>query len=112
MEFIEKLTELMKKNQINSIKLQNDTGISESTFRNWKKGSSPTAERLIILAKYFNISTDELLCINSPDNDTLITNLTLEEKELINYFRQLPEKEKYKLLGKLEVQIENYKTKE
>lgn len=106
MEFIDKVIELMKENNINSIKLQNDTGIRESTFRNWKKGTLPTADKIIKLANYFNISADELLCIKNSSNKLSLND---NDKELLELFHQLPEREQVKLIGKVEDMIEKYK---
>jgi len=100
MEFIEKLIELMKSQNINSVDLQNNTGIRESTFRNWKKGSQPSADKIILLAKYFNITTDELLGLEPG------IKLSENDKELLEIFHQLPEREQIKLIGKIEEIVE------
>lgn len=40
-------------------RVSKDTGITKSTFTDWKTGrSKPKLEKLIILAKYFEISID------------------------------------------------------
>lgn len=103
MEFINILANLMKDKSINTLDLQRDTGISESTFRNWKRGSQPTAEKIIILSKYFDISSDMLLGLKEP------LELTENDKELLELFRTLPEREQIKLIGKVEDLVNKYK---
>lgn len=49
-------------NDFTQIKVQMDTGINQSVISKYEKGELlPTAENLIILAKYYNTSTDYLL---------------------------------------------------
>lgn len=103
MEFINILTNLMKDKSINTLDLQRDTGISESTYRNWKRGSQPTAEKIIILSKYFDISSDMLLGLKEP------LELTENDKELLELFRTLPEREQIKLIGRIEDLVNKYK---
>lgn len=103
MNFIEILISLMKENSMNTLDLQRETGISESTFRNWKKGSQPTADKIITLAKFFNVSVDELLGLRKP------VDLSENDKELLELFRTLPEREQIKLIGKVEELVNKYK---
>lgn len=51
-------------NDYTQLKVQMDTGISQSTLSKYECGELlPTADNLIILAKYYNTSTDYLLDI-------------------------------------------------
>lgn len=103
MDFFNTLSELMREYSMNTLDLQRETGIKESTYRNWKKGSQPTAEKLVILAQFFNTSTDELLGLK-PRRE-----LTENDEELLELFHQLPEREQIKLIGRIEELINNYK---
>ena len=43
-------------------RVSRDTGIPSSTFTDWKNGrSKPKVEKLMILAKYFDVSIEDLL---------------------------------------------------
>ena len=43
-------------------KVAQDTGISLSTFNNWKNGKyKPNMQNLFTLAKYFEVQVDDLL---------------------------------------------------
>lgn len=61
MSFSENLGVLMEKRGISSCKLARDLGVHATTIANWKVGKSPTAQHLIHVADYFNVSIDELL---------------------------------------------------
>lgn len=102
MDFINIVIEIMKNKSLNTLDLQRDTGISESTFRNWKRGNQPTADKVITLAKYFEMSTDELLGLKKP------VDLSENDKELLELFRKLPEREQIKLIGRVEDLVNKY----
>lgn len=54
--------QLLQNNGISSYKLTKDTGINNSLISKWKKGSStPSADMLVKLSDYFNVSVDYLL---------------------------------------------------
>ena len=58
----ERIFNLIKERKITQYRLAKDLAISDGLISDWKNGrSSPTSERLIKLAKYFNVSTDYLL---------------------------------------------------
>lgn len=49
-------------NDFTQVKVQMETGINQSVISKYEKGElMPTAENLIILAEYYNTSTDFLL---------------------------------------------------
>ncbi len=57
-----KYVELRDARGISDYRVSEDTGITKSTFSDWKSGrSKPKADKLLILAKYFGVSVEELL---------------------------------------------------
>jgi len=61
-KFIERLKELRIEKGISQAQLAKDTGLSQSAIAYWETGQRiPNAQAVIILAKYFNVSTDYLL---------------------------------------------------
>lgn len=61
-KFIERLKELRDDKGISQQALAKETGISKSAIAFWELGQRiPNAQAVIILAKYFNVSTDYLL---------------------------------------------------
>ena len=54
--------ELLQKTGISAYRLSANTNISQSRISNWKAGTHlPSAETLIIIADYFDVSVDYLL---------------------------------------------------
>lgn len=55
----ETFKKLIDERNITSYKVSKDTGISQTTFSDWKVGKSkPKADKLKILADYFGVSVD------------------------------------------------------
>lgn len=79
MQLSQKLTNLMEQHDVSAYKMSKDTGISDRLIGYWKKGDKlPSAENLIIIAKYFSTSIDYLLGLN----DTSSSLIPLKEKQL------------------------------
>ena len=54
-----KLEALLIERKLTTYKVAKDTGISNTTFSDWKRGKSkPKLEKLIILAKYFGVPVE------------------------------------------------------
>lgn len=56
----DKIRELCKSKNISIPKLESELGISSGTISRWDK-SAPTATNLVKVARYFNVTVDELL---------------------------------------------------
>ena len=54
------VSNLCKKNGISLAKLEKETGLGNATVRNWRI-SSPTVDKLKLVADYFGVTVDELL---------------------------------------------------
>ena len=83
--FYETLKSLANKNKKSFNQIEKDLGYGKNTLYSYKI-QNPTQERLIELAKYFNVSTDYLLGLNQT-NVTPNNNLTDEENDLVAAFR-------------------------
>lgn len=58
----EKYAELRDSKEITDYRVASDTGITKSTFTDWKTGrSKPKADKLKILADYFGVSVEYFL---------------------------------------------------
>lgn len=54
-----KYVELRDSNGLTDYKVASDTGITKSTFTDWKKGrSKPKLEKLAKIAEYFGVTVD------------------------------------------------------
>ena len=61
-KFIKRLKKLRKEKSLSQDQLSKDTGLSQSAIACWETGQRiPNAQAVIILARYFEVSTDYLL---------------------------------------------------
>ena len=62
LNFGEKLSELRKDKGLSVIELSKEIGFSKSVIYFWENGQrEPTANAILVLSKFFNVSTDYLL---------------------------------------------------
>ena len=104
MQFIDVLLKIMNERNISGYQLEKDTGIKQATLGKWKKGSMPTIDKLIILINYFQVSADEMLGFQYKNT------LTENEKELLEHFKKLPEREQIKFIARVEDAAIKYQT--
>lgn len=74
-------------------------GIGTANGTYWKNGSMPSSENVIQLAEFLGVSTDFLL---KGSNTNHSTDISEDEKELLNYYKELDERDKGSILGKAE----------
>jgi transcriptional regulator with XRE-family HTH domain len=61
MVFVERSLKLIEKMGITKNKLLIDLGLGKNSFVDWAGGKTPSAETVLKIADYFNVSTDYLL---------------------------------------------------
>ncbi len=61
------VSRLCKEHGISIAKLERELGIGNATIRNWNT-SSPTVERVKLVANYFGVTVDALLA-DQPEQD-------------------------------------------
>lgn len=66
------ISKLCKIRGISIAKLERDVGLGNATIRGWLS-SSPTVEKLKMVADYFNVTVDELLS-DLPEQEQHSTN--------------------------------------
>ena len=98
MNIIENLMKIMENKQISAYKLEKEAGIKSSTFGSWKKGSQPPADKIDALCRYLGVTPNEVFGYEN-------IKLTENEKEMLNLFQKLPEREQIKFIGRLEDKI-------
>lgn len=60
--FIERLKELRDERNLSQMQLAIDAGLTQSAIASWETGSRvPSAQAIIVLAKFFGVSSDYLL---------------------------------------------------
>lgn len=53
---------LIEERELTTYKVAKDTGLSQTLFSDWKSGkSSPKVDKLMILAKYFDVPLEKFL---------------------------------------------------
>ncbi len=78
-EFGERLKALRKRNGISQNALSKEMGLTRATVNAWEMEiSSPNAQSLIMLAKFFKVSVDYLLGL---DNSEMISLSQLKDNE-------------------------------
>lgn len=86
--------QLLQKYNVTSYKVGKETGIASSTFTDWKNGKSkPKKEKLQKIAKYFGVTIEYLMGIET-DTDS---NVILKEDEL-NRLQMLKLNDKLRIL--------------
>lgn len=105
MKLSQVLNSLMAETNVSAYKISKETGISDRLIGYWKKGEkTPSAENLLTIANYFGISVDYLL--TGEDKIKPVAN---DELELLTYYKELPEREQMKLIGRASALAEVYK---
>lgn len=96
MEIIKNIEKIMIQKGITAYKLEMDTGIKQTTFQGWKRGSQPSADKLLILISYLEVSPNELFGYSE------YYNLTDNDIEMLNLYQKLPDREQLKYIGRIE----------
>ena len=92
-----------KSNKKTTTEICKETGISAGALSNYENDKREiSSEFLLKLEKNYNVDIYYILTGVKKDR------LTEEEKEILKYFRLLPDKEKYRELGRLEEKAEQY----
>ena len=82
---------LLKLNNCKAADVAKNTGISRSTFSDWKSGrAQPGAAKLQRIADYFGVTVDYLMTGRAADQAASgVLTMTDEEQLLLSAFRQL-----------------------
>lgn len=98
LNFGEKLSELRKDKGLSVIELSKEIGFSKSVIYFWENGQrEPTANAILVLSKFFNVSTDYLLGLEDEigaKTEKVVKKIsskdfTPEEIEMIKGIREL-----------------------
>lgn len=90
MQFNIRLKQLRQILQVTQGDLANIIGVKASTIANYESNrNEPSFDKLVVLAKYFNVSTDYLLGVTEDCHCCVIKSLDNENYELYQLFKQL-----------------------
>ena len=76
--FYERLKSLALEKNLSLNQVEKNLKLSRNTLANYKKGQTPSTERAILLANFFNVSTDYLLG-NTDERNTIKIDDDLEK---------------------------------
>lgn len=106
MTISQRIFSILKDKKLKQKDLSTKTGIPESTISDWKKkNTNPAAESISVIADFLEVSSEYLL----TGKEELSSTLTVDENELLQYFRQLPAQAKGRLIGRAELLVEQIK---
>ena len=80
-----------------------ECGGAKGSISNWKNGASPNSDIVAKLSVRLNVSTDML--IFGKEKSPSLSN---DERELLSYYKKLPEREKQRLIGRAAALSEVY----
>ena len=83
MGFGKELRELLKERNLSQETIAKAIGVSQRAVSKWINGQSePTESNIVACAKYFNITADEILGIDSPNSTEEITIKSINDIKL------------------------------
>jgi transcriptional regulator with XRE-family HTH domain len=101
-----RIRDKLEKFQMKQKDLVELTNLSKNAISNYISGKRiPDTNSIYKISKALNTPIEWFLTGNN------LKNITDAEKELLDLYYKLPEKEQYKLLGRLEHLVEQYKNK-
>lgn len=84
MNTVERIFQLVAESGQTNKAIEQAVGISNGSFSKWKKGDyMPSADYILKLAKYFNVSTDYLFCLSDVREIQKVEISLSEEDELL-----------------------------
>lgn len=99
--FYDNLAQVCKENNFKIATIVKECGGAVGSIDGWKKGAIPRSDIVAKLALRLNVSTDFLILGSSSK-----IKLSNQENELLNYFSNLSDEDKGRILGKAETLAE------
>ena len=109
MNIYEKIFARLEELHMSQIELSRRTGIATSTISDWrKKKINPQADKLVAICKAIDMSLVDLLCDEEKLDQTIQTEYILDERHIIEVFRNSDFETKRRLLRYFEL-VEIYR---
>ena len=99
----DRIKELSTSKKMSLTVLEQTLGFGNGTIGKWRK-QSPSCDKLKLVADYLSTSIDYL--ITGKEKSPPTNDLSADERELLTYYKKLPDKEQGKLLGRAEALAE------
>lgn len=105
MKFSQHLNDLLVHKNHSQAELARFVGVKNNTVSDWiNKGTSPKIEHLYRIAEFFDVSYNVLMT-----GEEKSPSLPDDELELLTYYKELPERERQRLIGRASALAEVYK---
>ena len=109
MNIYEKIFARLEELHLSQIELSRRTGIATSTISDWrKKKINPQADKLVAICRALDMSLVDLLCDEEKLDQTIQTEYILDERHIIEVFRNSDFETKRRLLRYFEL-VEIYR---
>lgn len=109
MNIYEKIFARLEELHMSQIELSRRTGIATSTISDWrKKKINPQADKLVAICRALDMSLVDLLCDEEKLDQTIQTEYILDERHIIEVFRNSDFETKRRLLRYFEL-VEIYR---
>ena len=103
MEFKDRFNELLGEERGAGQRLSKAIGASSGVINGWKTGEKkPSLDYIIMLAEYFSVTTDYLLCVAKESEKAPTLELSEDEREMLELFQKIPYKDQQRLIWRLQ----------
>lgn len=103
MDFAERFNDLLGPERGAGQRLSKAIGASPGVINAWKTGEKkPSMDYIIMLAEYFSVTTDYLLCFSKENEKAPTLELSEDEREVLELFQKIPYKDQQRLIGRLQ----------
>lgn len=107
--FYDNLLNICEEKGLKLTKIVVECGGASGSINGWKKGAMPNSGIVMSLSERLNVSTDYLLFGRDKEYKNAISISNGIELQAIQLFNALPETEQLKLIGRMELLLEQYK---
>lgn len=105
MEINNRLFTLLEQKKITKADLARHLGINKTVVSSWSsRGTNPPIEFTVQICELLGVSIEYYI----TGKNEVTNKITSEEKEMLDLFRKLPEKERMREIGRLEEKAEQY----
>lgn len=93
-EISSRIDNALTQKQITRAELSRQTGIPVTTIKSWISGTIPNAEAAYKVAHYLGVTVEWLVTGIDSESNTVVEKYTEQERELIDIFRNLDDRDK------------------
>lgn len=102
MALYDRIKYLCARDNITIAKLETDLDFGTSSINKWEKISSPSVNKLVKVADYFNVSLDYLMCRTDLPTDAEAVTISTVRKAMLN----MPEADRIRTVNILKAAFE------